>query len=89
MALGARRQGVLILMLGHGLKLALTGAVLGLSLAAVLTRMLSSLLFGIDAGDPWVLMEVATFLIAVVLLASWLASRRASRVDPLIALRYD
>jgi putative ABC transport system permease protein len=51
--------------------------------------MLSSLLFGIDAGDPWILVEVAIFLIGVVLAASWLASRRATRVDPAIALRYD
>jgi len=50
---------------------------------------LSSLLFGVEAGDPWVLLEVGAFLIALVLLASWLASRRATRVDPLIALRYE
>jgi putative ABC transport system permease protein len=89
MALGARRRGVLMLMLGHGLELALTGASAGLALAAILRRLLSSLLFGVDAGDPWILVEVAAFLVAVVLLASWLASRRASRIDPLIALRYD
>ena len=89
MALGARRQGVLMLMLGQGLKLALMGAALGVALAAVVTRTLSSLLFGVEAGDPLVLLEVAAFLIAVVLLASWLASRRATRVDPLIALRYE
>jgi hypothetical protein len=89
MALGARRQGVLLLMLGHGLKLALAGAVLGLGLAALFTRMLSSLVFGLDAGAPLMLMEVTAFLIAVVLLASWLASRKASHVDPLIAIRYE
>jgi putative ABC transport system permease protein len=89
MALGARRRGVLALMLGRGLEVALAGAALGVSLAAILTRMLSSLLFGIDAGDPWILVEVAIFLIGVVLAATWLASRRATRVDPAIALRYD
>jgi ABC-type lipoprotein release transport system permease subunit len=51
--------------------------------------MLSSLVFGLDAGAPLMLMEVTAFLIAVVLLASWLASRKASHVDPLIAIRYE
>lgn len=89
MALGARRKSVLILMLWQGLKLALTGAVLGVALAVILTRMLSSLLFGVGSDAPWMLMEVAVFLVGVVLLAGWLASRRASKVDPWIALRYD
>ena len=89
MALGAQRQGVLVLMLGHGLKLALMGAALGLALTALLTRLLSSLVFGVDAGDPWILLEVASLLIAVVLLASWIASRGATQVDPLIAIRYE
>ncbi|MBV8202451.1 MAG: ABC transporter permease [Acidobacteria bacterium] len=89
MALGARRWSVLALMLRHGLKLALTGALLGLSLAAIVTRWLSSLVFGVEAGDPWILVEVASFLIAVALLACWMASRRAAQVDPLIALRYE
>jgi putative ABC transport system permease protein len=89
MALGAQRQGVLVLMLGDGLKLALTGAVLGLALAAGLARMLSSVVFGVDAGDPSILLEVAVFLIGVVLLASWIASRGATRVDPLIAIRSE
>jgi putative ABC transport system permease protein len=89
MALGAQRHGVLVLMLGHGLKLALMGAALGLALTALLTRLLSSLVFGVDAGDPWILLEVAALLIAVVLLASWIASRAATQVDPLIAIRYE
>jgi ABC-type antimicrobial peptide transport system permease subunit len=89
MALGARRRGVLALMLGHGLKLALAGALLGLALAAVLAQTLASLVFGVDAGDPRILLEVATLLMAVALLASWIASRGAARVDPLIALRHE
>ena len=89
MALGAQRRSVLGLMLGEGLKLALAGAALGLALAAALTRTLSSQVFGIDAGDPWILLEVACFLVAAMLLASWIASRGATRVDPLIAIRYE
>jgi putative ABC transport system permease protein len=89
MALGAQRPDVLRLMLAQSLKLALTGTALGLFIAAALHRSLSSLLFGVKAGDLWTLLEVATFLIAVVLAASWLATRKATHADPLIALRYD
>ncbi|MBV8202453.1 MAG: hypothetical protein JOZ15_17685 [Acidobacteria bacterium] len=69
------------------MKLVLSGALLGLSFAAILTRWLSSLVYGLDTGDLWILVEVATLPSAVALLACWLASRRATQVDPLIALR--
>jgi putative ABC transport system permease protein len=89
MALGARRRAVLALMLRHGLKLALIGAALGLALATVLARMLASVVFSIDASDPRILVEVALFLVGVVLTASWMASRGATQVDPRIAMRQE
>jgi putative ABC transport system permease protein len=89
MALGARRETVLLLLLRQGLGLALIGAALGLACASQLSGLLAHLVFGIDAGDPRILLEVAAFLVATVVLASWLATRKATRVDPLIALRYD
>jgi predicted permease len=88
-ALGAERRDILRLIVGQGLSLILTGAAIGLALALALTRVLKSLLFGINATDPLTFSVIAALLIAVALLACYLPARRATRVDPLVALRYE
>jgi predicted permease len=89
MALGATRRNVLALVIGQGFKLALLGVVIGIAGAIALTRFLSSLLYGIRPGDPPTLIVVSLVLIAVALLACFNPARRATRVDPIIALRYE
>lgn len=89
MALGAQRRRVLWLLLGQSMKLALIGIGLGLLLAFVVTRFASSLLYGVSASDPVVFGGTALLLVLVALLASYLPARRATRIDPITALRYD
>ena len=89
MALGAQRSDVLRLVVGQGLKLVLVGVVLGLVASFVLTRVMTSLLFGVTATDPATLVTISLMLIAVAVIASYIPARRATRVDPLIALRYE
>jgi putative ABC transport system permease protein len=89
MALGAQARDVLRLIVGQGLTLTLIGIALGLTGAFALTRLLESLLFGVSASDPATFTGVAALLLAVSLLACYLPARRAMRVDPLIALRYE
>jgi putative ABC transport system permease protein len=89
MALGAQRWDVLRLVVGQGLKLALVGVALGLAAAFMLTRVMSSLLFGVSPTDPATLTTISLVLVAVALLASYIPARRATKVDPLIALRYE
>jgi putative ABC transport system permease protein len=89
MALGAQRMDVLKLVVGQGLKLVLVGVALGLIAAFILTRVMSSLLFGISATDPITFIAISLVLISVALLASFIPARRATRVDPMIALRYE
>ncbi len=89
MALGARRQDVLRMVLGGGARLAMLGVILGVAAALAITRLMSSLLFGISATDPLTFAGVALLLALVALLASYVPARRATRVDPLIALRYE
>jgi ABC-type antimicrobial peptide transport system permease subunit len=89
MALGAESGDVLWLVVRHGVRLALAGVVIGLAGAFGLVRFLRSLLYNTSPYDPATLFGVAAFLAAVTLLACWLPARRATRVDPIIALRYE
>jgi putative ABC transport system permease protein len=89
MSLGAQSRDVLRLILRQGLLLALIGISIGLTAAAALTRMLTSLLYGVSALEPMVFGGVAVLLMAMSLLASYLPARRATKVDPLVALRYE
>ncbi len=88
MALGARRRDVMLLVVGQGIKLAATGVVIGLAGAFALTRMMKTLVFGISATDPLTFSIIALLLTLVALLACWIPARRATKVDPMIALRY-
>ncbi len=89
MALGARREDVLRLMLGRGMLLAALGLGLGLLVAVWGTRVLSGLLFRVRPSDPLTFVAVAILLAAVAFVACWVPARRATRVDPLIALRAE
>jgi putative ABC transport system permease protein len=89
MALGAQTKDVLKLILGRGLLLALTGVAIGIAGAFALTRVMASLLFGVSATDPATFASVALLLVLVALLASYIPARRAMRVDPMVALRYE
>jgi len=89
MALGAGRGQMLALILGQGLRLAGIGIVLGLAAAFGLTRVLSSFLFGIKASDPLTFAVVAGVLALVAFLAAFVPAQRATRVDPIMALRNE
>jgi predicted permease len=89
MALGAERRDVLRLIVGQGLALALIGAGAGLLLAFAVTRVLQRFLFVIGATDPPTFAVIALLLTAVALLACWIPARRATKVDPLTALRHE
>jgi putative ABC transport system permease protein len=89
MALGARSRDVLRLFIGQGMRLVLLGLVIGLGGAFVLTRLLSSLLFGVSTTDTATFVVVATILTLVGVLACYLPARRAATIDPLVALRYE
>ena len=88
-ALGAQRSHVLRLVVGHGLRLAVLGAGLGVLAALAITRGMSSLLFGVSATDPLTLAIVLLTVTAVATLAAYIPARRAMRVDPMVALRYE
>jgi len=89
MALGAGRGAVVRLFVGQGMRLALTGVAVGVVPAAILTRFLSSLLFGIRLSDLTTFGAVAILLVGVAALAGYLPARRATRVDPMVALRCE
>lgn len=89
MALGARASGVLQMVLGHGLGLVAVGLIAGLSGALAVTRLIESLLFGVPVHDPATFIGVAALLVAVSTPAAFIPARRATKVDPVIALRQD
>ncbi|MEP7342544.1 MAG: FtsX-like permease family protein, partial [Acidobacteriota bacterium] len=89
MALGAQRGDVLWLVVKQGMSLALAGIGIGLLASLGLTRLVSKLLFGVSATDPLTFIAIAMLLMLVAALASWIPARRATKVDPLMALRSE
>ncbi|HEV2288785.1 MAG TPA: ABC transporter permease [Candidatus Acidoferrales bacterium] len=89
MALGAQRGSVFQMVLGQGARLAAFGIAIGLAAAFAATRLMRSFLYGVDSGDPLTFAAVALLLALVALLACYIPARRAMRVDPMVALRYE
>jgi putative ABC transport system permease protein len=80
---------VLKLVVGQGLKLTLVGMVIGLGAALAVTRVMETLLYEVSATDPLTFIAIALLLVGVALVASFIPARRATRVDPIVALRYE
>jgi putative ABC transport system permease protein len=89
MALGASASDVLRLVVGQGLKLIVIGVVIGLGGALAATRVLQSILFNVSPTDPVTFIGITALLMTISLLACWIPARRASKVDPMVALRYE
>jgi ABC-type antimicrobial peptide transport system permease subunit len=91
-ALGAEKRQIFQMVIGHSLRLAVTGLVIGTAVALILARVLlsfSHLLYGVGASDPVTFAAVSLVLIGAAILACYIPARRASRVDPMVALRYE
>jgi predicted permease len=88
-AMGAQPADVLRLIIAQGLRLTTTGIVIGLAASFGLTRLMASQLYGLSATDPWTFVGVSIVLLAVALAACFIPARRATRIDPLVALRYE
>jgi putative ABC transport system permease protein len=89
MALGGQREDILRLILRHGTKLTLVGVAIGVAATLGLSRFLSSLLYGVKPTDPLTFLGVTIMLVLVTLLACYIPARRAMRVDPIVALKYE
>src|SRR2546425_797518 len=89
MALGARRRDVVQMVLGQGLRMALLGLLIGLIGSLAVARLIAGLLFGITPADPGTLVATSLLILGVALLACYIPARRAARVDPMVALRYE
>jgi putative ABC transport system permease protein len=89
MALGANRPQVLLLIVGQGLPLILAGIVAGLAVSFALTRLIATLLYGVTPTDAFTFTTVTALLVSIALFACWMPAVRASRVDPLVALRHE
>jgi putative ABC transport system permease protein len=89
MTFGATARDVLAMIVGGSMKWVLVGVAVGVACALAATRLLTDLLFGVKSWDPWVLASVAVLLAGVAFVASWWPARRATRVDPMVALRYE
>jgi putative ABC transport system permease protein len=89
MALGAQQRDVLHMVLGQGARLLITGVILGWIAAFSLTRVMAGLLYGVHASDPWTFAGVSALLAVVTIAACILPARRATKVDPIVALRYE
>jgi len=88
-ALGAQTRDVLRLIIGQGMPLALLGVTLGLGAAFGLTRLMRAMLYGVSPADPLTFAIIVTVLLLAASLACWIPARRATRVDPLVALRHE
>jgi ABC-type antimicrobial peptide transport system permease subunit len=88
-ALGASPRNILSLVVRQGMALALAGVTVGLGAAFLLTRLIRSLLFGVDATDPITFAGIPFLLAIITLLACYIPAQRAARIDPLISLRCD
>jgi ABC-type antimicrobial peptide transport system permease subunit len=89
LALGAKRADILRLVLGDGMKMTMVGVVVGLLGAFGLTRLMTKMLFGVSATDPMTFVLISVLLMVVALLACFIPARRATKVDPLVALRNE
>jgi ABC-type antimicrobial peptide transport system permease subunit len=89
MALGAQRNDVLQMVIGHGAKMALVGVAIGVGAALGLTQLMANQLFGVSAHDPVTFAGVAMLLILVAIAACYIPARRAMCVDPVVALRHE